>query len=210
MRAIVSPSITQSSSPRSMDIGSSPLALKFHPAIPSRWRDIAALFGERGACGGCWCMAWRLRPNEWTAGKGIKNKHAFKKIVASGATPGIIGYFQGRPVAWCAIAPRQAYQFLQRSRILGPVDDVPVWSISCLFILKPYRRRGISTQLLQAAVAFAVKRGAKVVEGYPTEPSQGTLPDPFLWTGVPVAFQKAGFSEILHRSQHRPIMRYVL
>ena len=186
------------------------IVLKFHPATPARWPDVEALFGERGACGGCWCMAWRLRPKEWTTEKGTKNKRAFKKIVTSGAVPGILGYFHGRPIAWCAVAPRQAYQFLQRSRVLGPVDDQPVWSISCLFILKPYRRRGISTQLLQAAVTFAAKRGAKVVEGYPTQPSQGTLPDPFLWTGVPAAFHKAGFSEVVRRSRHRPIMRYVL
>jgi GNAT superfamily N-acetyltransferase len=155
-------------------------------------------------------MAWRLRPKEWTAGKGTQNKRAFKKIVTSGAAPGIIGYLRGRPIAWCAVAPRQAYQFLERSRVLGPVDDQPVWSISCLFILKPYRRRGISTQLLQAAVAFAAKRGTKIVEGYPTEPSQGTLPDPFFWTGMPTAFKRAGFTEVVRRSQHRPLMRYVL
>src|SRR5262245_16767396 len=189
---------------------SSHIVLKFYPATPSRWPDIEALFGERGACGGCWCMAWRLRPKEWTAGKGTQNKRAFKQIVTSGAAPGIIGYLHGLPIAWCAVAPRQAYQFLQRSRVLGPVDDQPVWSISCLFILKPYRRRGISTQLLQAAVAFAAKRGAKIVEGYPTEPSRGTLPDPFLWTGVPAAFNGAGFTEVVRRAQHRPLMRYVL
>ena len=155
-------------------------------------------------------MAWRLRSKDWTAGKGAKNKRAFRKIVISGDAPGLIGYLNGQPIVWCAVAPRQTYQFLQRSRVLGPVDDQPVWSISCLFILKPYRRHGISAQLLQAAVAFAAKRGAKIVEGYPTEPSKGTLPDPFLWTGVPAAFQKAGFTEVVRRSPHRPIMRYVL
>ncbi len=193
-----------------MDTDSPPLTLKFSTATPSRWSDIETLFGERGACGGCWCMAWRLRPKDWTAGKKAKNKRAFKKIVISGDAPGVIGYLDGRPIAWCAVAPRQVYQFLQRSRVLSPVDDQPVWSISCLFILKPYRRQGISAQVLQAAVAFAAKRGAKIVEGYPTELSKDILPDPFLWTGVPAAFKKAGFIEVERRSQHRPIMRYIL
>ena len=29
------------------------------PLTPDRWDDFETLFGERGACGGCWCM---LRP----------------------------------------------------------------------------------------------------------------------------------------------------
>jgi GNAT superfamily N-acetyltransferase len=187
-----------------------PLELQFYPATPARWPDIETLFGERGACGGCWCMAWRLRAKEWNAGKGAKNKRAFKKIVTAGEEPGVIGYLDKQPIAWCAVAPRATYSFLERSRILSPVDEQSVWSISCLFILKPYRRQGISAPLLQAAVAFAKSRGAKVVEGYPTAPSKNSMPDPFLWTGTPQAFQKAGFVEVARRSRTRPIMRYML
>jgi hypothetical protein len=83
-----------------------PLALKFHPATPARWSDIETLFGERGACGGCWCMVWRLRTQEWRAGKGAKNKRALKQIVTAGEEPGVIGYLGKQPIAWCAIAPR--------------------------------------------------------------------------------------------------------
>jgi GNAT superfamily N-acetyltransferase len=186
------------------------LSLQFSPASAARWPDVERLFGERGACGGCWCMVWRLRPKEWTAGKGAKNKRAFKKIVISGEEPGVIGYIHEQPIAWCAIAPRPTYSFLARSRVLSPVDEQPVWSISCLFILKPYRRQGISAQLLRAAVEFAKARGAKIIEGYPTEPSQKVTPDPFLWTGTPTAFRKAGFAEAARRSPGRPIMRYLI
>jgi GNAT superfamily N-acetyltransferase len=185
-------------------------AMKFHPATLARWSDIEVLFGERGACGGCWCMTWRLRSKEWTAGKGTKNKRAFKKVVTTGEEPGVIGYCGKQPIAWCAVAPRQVYSFLDRSRVLKPVDDQAVWSISCFFILKPYRRQGISGQLLKAAVAFAAQRGAKIVEGYPTEPYQGAMPDSFLWTGVPATFKKVGFTEVARRSRSRPIMRYIV
>jgi GNAT superfamily N-acetyltransferase len=184
--------------------------LKFQRATASRWTDIERLFGERGACGGCWCMAWRLRTKDWEAGKGAKNKRAFKRIVTSGKVPGVVAYLKGEPVAWCAVAPRKDYSFLERSRALKPVDDKLVWSISCLFVLKPHRRQGISVRLLEAAVEFAGKRGARIVEGYPIQPTMKQTPDAFVWTGTPSAFTRAGFREVLRRSRTRPIMRRMI
>ena len=184
------------------------LKLSFRPATAARWNDLENLFGERGACGGCWCMFWRLPRKQFDAGKGAGNKRALKRIVSAGREPGIIAYVDKEPVGWCALAPRQDYIALERSRILKPVDLQPVWSVSCLFIKKPYRRRGVSAQLLRAAIAFAAKHGAHIVEGYPIEPSMEKMPDPFLWHGIPSAFLKAGFHEVMRRSSSRPIMRF--
>ena len=184
--------------------------MKFVPVTRSRWPDLEKLFGERGACGGCWCMAWRLRRKDWEAGKGAGNRRAFKGIVESGEKPGILAY-QGRdPVAWCAVAPRDAYPVLARSRVLKPIDEQPVWSVSCLFVLKPYRRQGLSVGLLKEAATFAARQGARIVEGYPVQPTMEKTPDPFIWTGTPSAFLRAGFTEVLRRSKTRPIMRYVI
>jgi len=62
--------------------------------------------------------------------------------------------------------------------------------------------------MLRAAAEFAVKQGATIVEGYPVEPSMASMPDPFVWTGIPSAFRAAGFTEVLRRSKSRPIMRF--
>ncbi len=91
--------------------------------------------------------------------------------------------------------------------MLKPVDDRPVWSVSCLFVTRPYRRRGVSAHLLRAAAEMVAKRGARIVEGYPTEPTMKKTPDPFLWLGLPASFLKAGFREVARRSPSRPIMR---
>ena len=153
-------------------------------------------------------MFWRVPRKQFDAGKGAGNKSALKKIVTAGQRPGIIAYLGKEPIGWCAVARRDDYIGLEGSRILRPVDDKPVWSISCLFIKRPYRRQGVSVQLLQAAVEFAAKRGAKLIEGYPVDPSMEKMPDPFLWHGVPSAFKAAGFKEVLRRSKSRPIMRF--
>jgi len=182
--------------------------LKFQAATASRWADLEDLFGERGACGGCWCMFWRVPRKEFDAGKGTRNKRALKNIVTTGQKPGIIAYIGKEPIGWCAIAPREQYVALEGSRILKPIDDKPVWSVSCLFVKKLYRRKGISAQLLRAAVGFAASQGAVIVEGYPVEPTMEKMPDPFLWHGVHSAFKAAGFKEALRRSKSRPIMRF--
>jgi GNAT superfamily N-acetyltransferase len=189
-------------------MNASSLNLKFRPATEDRWADVEELFGERGACGGCWCMYWRLPRSLWTASKGVRNKNSFRKIVSTNKQPGVIAYNGPEPVGWCAIAPREEFTGLAKSRVLKPIDSEPVWSITCLFVKKPFRRRGVSISLLRAAVDFAAKQGARIVEGYPTTPTMEKTPDPFVYMGVPSAFTAAGFKEVARRSAARPIMRF--
>jgi GNAT superfamily N-acetyltransferase len=106
------------------------------------------------------------------------------------------------------VAPRKAYPALERSRVLKPVDDQPVWSVTCFYIPRALRRSGLTTILLRAAVEYAGKRGARIVEGYPIDPQSGNMPDAFAWTGLVSAFRKAGFKEVARRSAGRPVMRY--
>jgi GNAT superfamily N-acetyltransferase len=183
------------------------VSLTFHPLTVERWRDLETLFGDRGACGGCWCMSWRLRRSQYEKQKGPRNKAAFKSIVTSGPAPGVLAYSGTQPVGWCAVAPREVHQRLENSRILAPVDDQPVWSVTCFYVAKLFRRAGVSVQLLRAAVAHAMRLGATIVEGYPVEPRKDPMPDVFAWTGIGSAFRKAGFKEVARRGASRPIMR---
>lgn len=152
-------------------------------------------------------MWWRLKRSTFNEQKGEKNKAAFKAIVDSGEEPGILAYANGSPIGWCALAPRETYPALDRSRVLKRIDDKPVWSIVCLFIAKPYRRKGVSVELLKAAADHVRNLGGKIVEGYPVEPRKDDMPDAFAWTGLASAFLKAGFVECERRSETRPIMR---
>ncbi len=175
-----------------------------------RWADFEKLFGPRGAAGGCWCMWWRLSAKEFNAQKGEANRLAMKAIVESGRVPGILAYYEGTAVGWCSVAPREDFPRLERSRLLQRVDDQPVWSVVCLFVAKPYRRRGISEALLRAATQHARESGAGIVEGYPVEPRKGSVPDLFGYHGLASAFRDAGFTEVARRSPTRPVMRCVL
>ncbi len=155
-------------------------------------------------------MWWKLKRAEFTKNKGPGNRRAMKKIVDSCETPGLIAFAGKRPVAWCAVAPREAFPVLDRSRILRRVDDAAVWSIVCFFVAKPYRQRGLQVELIKAAVKYAAKMGARIVEGYPMEPRKGLMPDAFAWTGLASAFRQAKFVDVARRSKTRPIMRFVI
>jgi len=191
-------------------MNSASLELKFFPVTKERWMDFETLFGQRGACGGCWCMLWRLTRKEFESQKGEGNRRAMRAIVQSGKVPGILAFSRGKPVAWCSVAPRSHFPALDRSRIFKPVDTLPVWSISCLFVQKDYRRKGLSTQIITAAVDYVKEKRGSVVEAYPVEPKKDKMPDAFAWTGLASAFIKAGFTECARRSETRPIMRFYI
>jgi GNAT superfamily N-acetyltransferase len=180
-------------------------ALEFHPVTPQRWDDLEKLFGKHGASSGCWCMWWRLPRRQFQQQAGQKNKEALKELVASGPPPGLLAYAEGEAIAWCSLAPRDQFGALERSRTLKRVDDALVWSVVCFFVARPYRDRGLMAPLLTAAVEYARARGAKIIEGYPVDPTERLTGDRG-YTGVLSAFREAGFVEVARRGA-RPIMR---
>jgi GNAT superfamily N-acetyltransferase len=153
-------------------------------------------------------MWWRLTHREFEACKGQRNREGLRSLVEAGDIPGLIAYFDGEPIGWCAVAPRDSYPRIGRSRILQPIDEQPAWSIVCLFVTKAYRRRGVSAKLIRAAVEYAVGQGARIVEGYPVEPKSDAVPDVFAFHGLASSFVSAGFREMTRRSETRPIMRW--
>ena len=184
-------------------------SVAIQPLTLDRWVDFVKLFGKNGACTGCWCMWWRLPRAQWQAQRGDGNKRAMRRLVKAGPPPGLLAYVDGQPAGWCALAPRADYPNLARSRVLKPVDAQPVWPVSCFFVAKGFRRRGLTVQLLRAAAGFARHHGAKILEGYPKD-AAGGQPDAFVYTGLASAFRKAGFKEVARRSPMRPIFRLKL
>lgn len=185
------------------------LSYSFRPVTAENWGDFEKLFGKNGACAGCWCMLWRLDRAEFSGQKGEGNRRAMENLVESGETPGILAYLGEEPVGWCSVAPRERFPRLERSRVSARIDDRPVWSVTCFFIHKNYRRRGVSLALLRAAVEYVRQRGGKIVEGYPVDPKK-PQPGVFVWTGLASAFRQAGFSECARRSETRPLMRLMI
>lgn len=185
-----------------------PTDLTFQPVTIDLWSDFEALFTEPGIQNGCWCMYWRLRRVDCQHGYDEGNRQAFKAVLESGKVPGILAYHQGKPIGWCAIASRDDTATLDRSPTLKRADDQPVWSITCFFISKPYRRQHMTELLIRAALEHARQNGARIVEAYPLRTEITKMLPYERFMGIQSTYERVGFEVVVERSSRRPVMRY--
>ena len=182
------------------------MKLTIRPLTPNLWPALEDLFGKKGACSGCWCMYWRIgsayykRPRK-------KNKAAFREVVKRGPPPGLLAFDGDLAVGWCQLTPREALPWLDRAWRLKRVDDVPVWSLSCFYVRKGYRKQGVTSALIEAALKAARRAKAPALEAYPLDVDETPSAS---GTGFASTFTRAGFKTDARRVPPRPIMRHDL
>ena len=175
------------------------------------WPVVEKLFGSNGACGGCWCMYWRLPRGGklWEENKGAKNKRAFKRLVTQGKVRGCLAFEGDEPVGWCCVGPRGDFPRLERTKALTTEWSETTWSVVCFYIRSGWRRCGVATALLKRAVAVARSGGATELEGYPLRAKNAAhdIPAAFAWTGVEPIFEGERFVTITPPGQSRDVYR---
>lgn len=174
------------------------------PLTPDLFPALEDLFGTQGAVSRCWCMYWRLGDSYRKRQPEI-NHEAFREVVTQGPPPGLLALDVDLAVGWCQLTPRQALPWLRRAWRLKPVDDLPVWSLSCFYIRKGYRKRGVTAALIAAAIETARRAGAPALEAYPLD---AKLTPSTSFTGYLSTFQRAGFRIVARHVPSRPIVRY--
>jgi GNAT superfamily N-acetyltransferase len=180
------------------------------PLGPDTWQDFEDLFGANGAVGGCWCLLWRSGHKEFETNKGEGNRLAMRRLVDEGKTPGVLLYEDDLAAGWCSVAPREDFTYFETTRTLKPIDDEPVWCVSCFFMRRDYRRRGLSGKLIRGVIDYVRERGGHIIEAYPSVPmKRDMIPDAFAWTGLATIFERAGFETVEERGSRR-IMRYYM
>ena len=181
------------------------MSLTVRPLTLERWPALEGLFGPAGASNGCWCMYWRIGPRYRDRPR-TENRDDLKQLAASARPPGLLAFDGALAVGWCELAPRADLAWLGRSRFLGPVDDLPVWSLPCFYVRRTHRGRGVMDALIEAAVPAAAAGGAPALEAYPVDaavPGHTTN----LFPGVAAAFARHGFQVVARRKPDRPVMR---
>jgi GNAT superfamily N-acetyltransferase len=193
------------------------VTLDIRPLTPDRLDDLAGLFCQGGDPRWCWCAWYRVRSVNFRDASPAANRAVLEQATRDpdAHAPGLLAYDQGEVVGWVSVGPRSDFERLRHSRVLAPVDDTPVWSIVCFVVGRRSRRQGVAGRLLEAAVDYARREGATVVEAYPVETSGSRTTSASLYRGTLSMFERAGFEVVARRQANRtsplrPIVRLVL
>jgi GNAT superfamily N-acetyltransferase len=182
--------------------------LSVRPLTPDLWPALEDLFGRAGASNGCWCMYWRMGPAYKKRPRDL-NKAALRALTRRGNPPGLLAFDGDLAVGWCQLTPRADLPWLDRRRELERIDDLPVWSLSCFYVRRSHRGRGVTSAPIAAALRAAREAGAPALEAYPVDRAvPGSTSNVF--TGSASTFRRAGFKTVAKRSPARPVMRHDL
>jgi len=187
--------------------------IRFEELRPDLWPYVERLFGPNGACSGCWCMWWRVESRKvWNSIRGSRAKEAFKNLIQQAKAHGVLAFAENEPVGWCSFGPRRDFPSLESEQAYKRDDASNVWSITCFFIDRKWRRKGLSLGLLKAAVDMMQKRGVEIVEGYPaTTTKDGRRLNSLLaYTGPQKIFEELGFKTVQSTNPLKPLVRLEL
>jgi GNAT superfamily N-acetyltransferase len=195
-----------------------PLDLVVVPGNEASWADVQAVFGMRGGPAACSCQRFKVPGREHWEAPPEQLRARFRMETDWGdpdapTAAGLVGFLDGEPVGWVAVEPRTAYPFLKRQRLAlkergESLADPGVWSVTCFVTRAGYRRQGVSSAMLRAAVAHARARGAAAIEGYPMVVEPGVdVPWGETHVGVARQFAREGFTEVAHPTPRRLVMR---
>jgi GNAT superfamily N-acetyltransferase len=165
-----------------------------HPATHARFDDVRTMVGPKNpASSVCWCLSHRIPAKDNRELAGQARADFVEALTRKRTKPGVLAYDGDEVVGWAAVAPRADLPFARSTKI-PHVDDQPAWSVWCIRVRPGHRGRGISHVLLDGAVAYAVQRGAPVIEGYPVD-NQGEKVDlTMAYVGTRAVFERAGFA----------------
>ncbi len=190
---------------------SAPPALAYRRLTPSTWPDFEGLFARYGGVqAGCWCMFYRRdRPNR-AASERLRqqeNRRDRAELVRTGSSDGLLVYCDGTAVGWCQFAPRDELPRLERGRkyrLVPPIRDVgPLWRITCFFVDRPFRRRGVAEFALRAALREIAREGGGTVEAFPATHERAVA----LWFGTESMYARAGFRKVAEFGRSNVLMR---
>ena len=140
----------------------------------------------------------RMRPQggQWTAAQRVaRNRRDKKDLVGKKLSHGVLVYSNGEPVGWCQYGPRAELPRVdpgRRYRQLSLKGDRKLWRITCFWVDRKYRHRGVATLALKAALDSIRKKGGGLVEAYPAK-RKGFPAD---WFGTLSMFRDEGFGVV--------------
>lgn len=192
-----------------------PMGWETHPVTPDRFGDFADVINPNRRETHCWCLSHRLPAREIEQLGAGSRERAARALCAGSRPPGVATYRDGTPVGWCSLGPRSEIPKLERSKLIRPIDDVPAWAVICVVVRSGHRRQGVTTRLLEGAVAWAASEGAPAVDAHPVDPGNRRMDLTMAFVGTRQMFEQVGFevvgtTDAVASSMPRLVMRRTL
>src|SRR5437867_3306665 len=179
---------------------------------PETWPDFEKLAPEQGEC---WCMYYhRAKPvtrgmpkNERIA----RNRKDKETLVRNGRSHAILVYHDKDLAGWCQYGLKQELPRIDAGRNYRKIDplgpDQRLWRITCFYIGKHYRKRGVARTALRGALESIKKQGRQIVEAYPVAYQKITANPKRLWFGTPKMFLRKKFRQVAPLGTSLQLMR---
>lgn len=149
------------------------MPLEIRELTPERVEDYLAFFdhdafADNPRWAACYCMFPHVTDagDDWTARTAEVNRAGKRELICARLAQGWLAYVDGKPVGWVNAAPRLSLARYRETDELPREHAEESGSIVCFIIAKPFRRQGIATHLLAAAVEGLCRQGLRYAEAF--------------------------------------------
>ena len=178
------------------------------PLTPETWEAFADLAARHnGVWGGCWCT-WFHTTHAEKEYSAEANRTLKERLVCEGVAHAALVFDGEVAVGWCEYGtPVELPNINHRKQYEAELDRLPDYRLTCFFVDKRYRRRGVSALALQGALDLISEAGGGVVEAYPQDTDGKKITASFLYNGTRSLFEQAGFSYVRPKGKNHTVMR---
>lgn len=171
------------------------------------WNPVHGSCWAQGS--GCWCMRFQRSCTPRQAGEG--NRDRKERLVSEGRAHAALVFDGDTAVAWCQYGtPDELPDIYHRREYEAALDLMPDYRLTCLFVDKKYRGRGLAGVALRAALDLIAHAGGGVVEAYPQDTDGQEISASFLYNGTRNLFEQAGFSYVRSKGKYHCVMRLAM
>jgi GNAT superfamily N-acetyltransferase len=178
--------------------------LNVKPLDASTWPEFALLVERHnGIWGGCWCMGFHAKGPGWGVSPAL-NRSEKEQLVAEGRAQAALVFEGGDCVGWCQFGPtRQLPRIKSLKAYQAGLKDLPDWRITCFFVSRRHRGKGVAAAALDGALAEIARRGGGLVESYPDDVEDTKLASGFGHNATVAMFERRGFVRQRQIAKHR-------
>ena len=148
-------------------------------------------------------------PDSNERGQGAEANRALKKrYVEQCAAHAALVVDGDEAVAWAEYGtPAELPSIHHCKQYDAEADLTPDYRVTCIFVDKRYRRRGLAETALLGAVDLISQAGGGVVEGDPHVPGEGKMSSSFLYNGTGAMYERCGFDFVRSKGMKNTVMR---